>query len=167
MNGDEEEIGRCAAAANVFDVDGSLGRLAKWLRILGFDAAYPVAKPLPDRFFLTASVKRTGECVILVRAGQISEDLKRVVTVAGLALDPDRFLSRCLICNVLVKEVSRKELNDEVPEEVRRHFTRFTRCPGCSKVYWAGTHSDRIMARIADMGLRPRTGCAADEHGGT
>jgi len=136
-----------------FDIDASLGRLAKWLRILGFDAAYPCREPSTGRFFVT-SRESTGRLrTITIQSGDVLEQVKRVLDEIAVAPDPDLFFSRCLLCNLPVRPVSREHVAGRVPGSITEVVSEFNECPGCGRVYWQGSHSGRIKARLKEAGI--------------
>ncbi|MEW6352597.1 MAG: Mut7-C RNAse domain-containing protein [Thermodesulfobacteriota bacterium] len=136
-----------------FDVDGSLGRLAKWLRIVGLDAEYPVGKPRPGRFFVTARSRVIGLWVIQVSGRSAVDQLAQVLAAADLRVDRELLFSRCLICNVPVEDVTGEQMLSSVPSEIAGHISAFTACPRCGRIYWAGTHLTRVLRRLAESGL--------------
>ena len=77
-----------------FDVDGMLGRLAKWLRILGFDAAYPRSAPTADRYFVTTRKQKGIPQIIIVTANDSMEQLKQVLTAISVRPDPSLYLQQ-------------------------------------------------------------------------
>ena len=141
-----------------FDVDGMLGRLAKWLRILGFDAAYPRTAPGEGRYFVTAKEWTGGGQTIVVSGADPPEQLKQVLAEIDVRPDPSLFFSRCLICNVPVVEIPKAAAAGRVPEEILDSGTEFNECPRCKRVYWVGSHPGRIIRRLesAGLSLRPR-----------
>jgi uncharacterized protein len=130
------------------DVDGMLGRLAKWLRILGFDAAFPRSRPSPGRFFVTARKSITYAGAIVVSGEDPSDQLRQVLEQAGIRPDPRLFLSRCLICNVPVREVQWEDVAGKVPDGVFQKSRSFHECPECGRIYWEGSHAERIKKRL-------------------
>ena len=134
-----------------FDVDGTLGRLAKWLRILGFDADYPVTGPRAGRVYVT----RNKSCADAVRvhSNDPLKQLKQVLGDVGVQPDPDLFLCRCLICNVPVSAIDPIAVGGRVPPDVLAITDRFNECPRCGRVYWEGTHSARIKRRLQSAGI--------------
>lgn len=138
-----------------FLCDEMLGKLARDLRTLGYDAAY--AKHVEDdrllerargddRWLVTRDVEladRAGDAGLLVRSRDPEEQLAYVLQTLGLRPDRERFLTRCLECNT---ELEPTDASGEVPETVedRQHW----RCPGCGKVYWLGTHARDMLARL-------------------
>lgn len=130
------------------DVDGMLGRLAKWLRILGFDTAFPRTRPSADRLFVTARKSIAYAGAIIVSGEEPREQLRQVLEQAGIRPDPRLILSRCLICNVPVREVQREDVAGKVLDGVFQRSRSFHECPKCGRIYWEGSHVDRIKKRL-------------------
>jgi uncharacterized protein len=134
-----------------------LGKLAKWLRILGFDTRY---EPLKDQeqidsyrtqgfFLITRKEKLCGQArVFCLGNGNPIEQLREVVTLASITQQDVRLLQRCVICNEQLREVTRDEVFGIVPDYVFGTLTSFHRCPQCLKVYWPGSHPERMMHRL-------------------
>jgi uncharacterized protein len=78
--------------------------------------------------------------------------LRQVLEQAGIRPDPRLFLSRCLICNVPVREVQREDVAGKVPEGVFQRSRTFHECPECGRIYWEGSHADRIKKRLEVLG---------------
>jgi uncharacterized protein with PIN domain len=131
-----------------FALDGMLGRLAKWLRILGFDTEYPCKRPAEDRYFVTANKKTRYPRAIIVQKHEPARQLQEVLAAARIAPRADLFLSRCLICNTLLNEVSRERVRERVPISVSEKLSSFRECESCGRVYWDGSHAERIRARL-------------------
>jgi len=143
-----------------FDVDGTLGRLAKWLRILGFDAAYPCKGPSKGRFFVTRRAVPDQLGAVTVSDGNVFRQLKEVLEELGIQADPGQLMSRCLHCNVPVVAATSAAVAGKVPERVLKTAAEFHRCPRCGKVFWEGSHIERICKRLEDAGIPcsgPRT----------
>ena len=135
-----------------FDVDGMLGRLAKWLRILGFDTAFPRSRPSVGRIFVTARRSVAYAGAIVVSGEDPSDHLRQVLKQAGIRPDPRLFLSRCLICNVPVREVQSEDVAGKVPDGVFQRSRSFRECPECGRIYWEGSHAERIKKRLQNLG---------------
>ena len=141
--------------------DGMLGRLAKWLRILGFDTLYDPA--LDDhallrlaraegRILLTCDrelAHRRGAPSLLVESTDLESQLRQVVR--DLHLNPDAAFSRCPVCNAPLREVEKSQVAGRVPPYVFRTQERFSLCPQCGRIYWRGTHWARMCQKIAQL----------------
>jgi uncharacterized protein with PIN domain len=140
-----------------FVADRNLGKLAKWLRILGYDTVYDRADA--DRDFLRRADKerrialtRKRELnrssypvrLVIVKADHVEGQLGEVIKALDLLPDPSRRMTRCLICNALLEEVEKAAVEGLVPSYVRQTCTRFLRCPLCGRIFWPGTHSRRV-----------------------
>lgn len=149
-----------------FVLDGHLGRLARHLRMLGFDARWRADAPDDElaavsvaerRVLLTRDrgllMRRAVTHGVLIRATDPLRQLAEVVERLDLrrALAP---FTRCLRCNAPLEEVAKDEVAPSLPPRVRERHDAFRRCPGCGRVYWAGTHHRRMEQLIAALGPR-------------
>jgi uncharacterized protein with PIN domain len=147
-----------------FFADVMLGTLARWLRILGFDTSYEnfiedddlirICR-LERRIALTrdkrlAKRKDLKPC-LFIEGNTLSEQLTEVLEFTGGAYDPASLLSRCLECNSPIEEVKKATVEEEVPPYVFRTQGGFRRCPDCGRIYWAGTHRERILERLRKL----------------
>jgi len=149
-----------------FLLDAMLGRLARWLRILGYDAAWEehisdealVRRGLEEeRIILTRDRRlQTQWSVSGIRQVQAEAPMAQLAeVVAAFDLLPGaRPLSRCSRCNSELQEASAREARGRVPEAILRRFDRFRRCPSCARIYWEGSHAARIRGVL--------TRCAGD-----
>jgi uncharacterized protein with PIN domain len=142
-----------------FLADAMLGRLAKWLRILGYDAAY---FPGEDddllrqargegRILLTRDtrlLRRRGlPAHVFIESDHVTDQLRQVV--GALRLDPESPPERrCVRCNVILESRPKAEILGLVPEFVWSHHETFWGCPRCRRIYWAGTHRRRMEEAI-------------------
>jgi uncharacterized protein with PIN domain len=138
-----------------FIADAMLGRLARALRMLGLDTQY---RPDIDDNELKMTALREGRViltrdrevadtslpvtVLLVESDHVEEQLLQTARAFRIA-PGGRLFSRCLICNVEVEDVEKCEVRERVPEYVYETQERFSRCPSCGRIYWAGTHVER------------------------
>jgi uncharacterized protein with PIN domain len=143
-----------------FVADSMLGKLARWLRILGYDTAYdPYGEDnalirqaqAEGRILLTrdrplSERMPNGRC-LLVAAGDLDGQVAQLVAEIDLDLDRRTF-TRCLICNEPLVALSRPKAEGRVPPYVYKTQTRFQLCPACDRVYWRGTHLDRMSERL-------------------
>lgn len=141
-------------------LDAMLGRLARWLRLMGYDAAYLVDTPdivvvrvarAEGRLVLTRDqglAARRAVDAVLIESQALDEQIEQVVDHIGPP--PEPVTPRCAECNVPLVPAAREAVRDRVPPYVWRTQTDFTACPQCHRVYWPGTHWQRIRARLSD-----------------
>ena len=145
-----------------FVVDAMLGRLARWLRVLGYDTLYSsdaddaalVRRALADdRILLTRDVelaRRRGVRVLLISDDRVENQLRETVKI--IPHSTREAFSRCLDCNAPLVDFDRSQARELVPPFVFATQTRFRRCPGCGKVYWRGTHWAHMLATLESAG---------------
>lgn len=143
-----------------FLCDAMLGSLARWLRFFGYDAVF--LEPGPEDRLLAEQARNEGRWLLtrdrelasagprtmLVRADQLDDQLLEVFGRLGLRPDATLERARCSECNGELEEVSKDEVSDVTPPHVLATAARFRRCTGCSRVYWSGSHGDRILERM-------------------
>jgi uncharacterized protein len=141
-----------------FVADVMLGKLARWLRALGYDTLYSRDAPdsrllgialREDRRLLTRDAglaARAGAAGLLVRADGVDAQLREVVEACGLR--PRAPLSRCLECNGTLASRSPAEVRDRVPPYTLATQPDFRECATCRRVFWAGTHARGIRYRL-------------------
>lgn len=147
-----------------FIADAMLGRLAKWMRIMGCDVSYYrrigdselVDLALKEgRLILTKDTllirrKKARGNFFLVNGNSYKDQLKQVA--GELSIDPYKdLLTRCVECNVPLTETSREKIRDSVPRYVFVSQDSFRTCPACGKVYWPATHRDGIMKMLGEI----------------
>ncbi|MEA1936337.1 MAG: Mut7-C RNAse domain-containing protein [Thermodesulfobacteriota bacterium] len=144
-----------------FLADPTLGKLTKWLRILGFDTIY--YRGNIDRNFLKKA-QREGRIVLTRKKDMasrsfsgrmfiISEDyvqnqIKEIKQKLSLKPDQGKLFSICLKCNKELEEVSREEVREYVPDYVFENYNDFRMCPQCRSVFWPGTHRDNMIEEL-------------------
>jgi uncharacterized protein with PIN domain len=139
-------------------VDCMLGRLAKWLRILGYDTAYENTATdhelarrarAEGRVLLTRDrelAARRGLKTLLIRSQQLDDQVQQVQDALGPP--PESSLSRCPVCNVVLEEMTAKDAADRVPRYVLETEAEFRHCPGCGRVYWPGSHVEMMEEQL-------------------
>lgn len=145
-----------------FLADNMLGRLAKWLRILGYDTEYAFDASDSDliaqaqsegRILLTrdTSLIRRKECrnYIFIRSDHWREQLRQVYEEAGL--NCDSLLTRCVVCNARLKAVDKQSVESVVFPYVYKTQERFFKCDHCSRIFWPATHVSRIIDEINNL----------------
>ena len=145
-----------------FVADSMLGRLAKWLRVLGYDTAYSntmnddelaCLAQQEDRVLLTRDnglARRKGIRALLVKSDYVEEQVWQVMQELGLRPGEGALL-RCLVCNEPLEEVEKAALEGIVPPYVFQTQDHFRRCPRCGRLYWRGTHWRRMQVKIAEL----------------
>jgi uncharacterized protein with PIN domain len=143
-----------------FLADANVGRLAGLLRALGVDTAHD---PGLDDAGLARLAAEEGRVVLsrdfgllkrktvefgrLVRAHDPSAQLHEILRVFGLR-PPYRAFSRCVLCNAPLVPVPKADIVDRLLPLTRIHYHDFHLCPRCDKVYWPGSHHERMRERI-------------------
>lgn len=140
--------------------DAMLGSLATWLRFFGYDALFlepgaedrelAVRAREEGRWLLTKDreLAAAGPRTMLVRAEVVDDQLVEVLSRLGLEPAATLDKARCGCCNGELAEVNRNEVRDVVPPHVLATAPRFRRCSDCGRVYWPGTHAERILDRM-------------------
>jgi len=142
-----------------FVIDTMLGRLARWLRILGYDVVYH--RKMEDwkilrladeenRIIITRDrglhrrAMNKGLKSILLETDDMAERLAIIAFRAGIRLYIDLDRTRCPICNTPLIRVDKEKVKDIVPPRVYRLHDDFWLCPKCHKAYWVGSHWNKI-----------------------
>ncbi len=146
-----------------FLLDSMLGRLAKWLRVMGYDTHYQQRYRLSelyrlvkgDRIFITRDLKLAGRLGgILLKNNDIGDQMQELRTKLDLKPDPDRWFSRCIVCNTELNKANPEDAREFVPEYVFiQNKNRIKFCPFCNRFYWPGTHRKRMIAQLKRWGF--------------
>ncbi len=143
-----------------FVIDNMLGKLARYLRILGYDAIYPPQRAadnclkldLPDRILLTRNSRYKGQHpnqkVIFIPSENIKQQLAFLINELPIEIRSEKLFSRCLDCNVPVNPIPKIEAQGKVPDKSYNFYTDFSRCPNCGKIYWRGTHTESVLRML-------------------
>jgi len=140
-------------------LDGTLGRLARWLRLAGYDAAFVDADEMEvyravhqtGRLLLTRNTafrRRRGITVLMIEAEDVTDQLAAVREVVG---PPPNAGPRCAVCNAVLLPATPDGVSGRVPPYVLRTAESFARCPSCHRIYWKGTHWDAIEEGLSDQ----------------
>lgn len=145
-----------------FLVDAMLGRLATWLRILGYDAEYCRADDdlqirrahEGSRIFLTRDTgllrRRDLPPHLFIESDHVMLQVRQVVRSLGLDLDTPP-THRCARCNVVLEPREKTDVVGRVPEFVWSYHDAFWGCPTCGRIYWAGSHRRRMDEAIRSL----------------
>ena len=146
-----------------FVLDVHLGRLARTLRLLGFDAVWRNDTADDELAAISVDDERillTRDRGLLKRAkvtrGHLVRETDRRCQAIEVLQRFDLFASitpfgRCLTCNGVLEPVAKEEVEHRLPARTRREHADFRTCPGCGRVYWKGSHYDRLAALVEDL----------------
>jgi len=148
-----------------FITDGMLGKLTRWLRMLGHDVEYSrstddkrlieMAKS-DGRILLTRDFKLYQQAMmqrvdaVLVEASTGAEKLADLAEQFNFELEIDVTVSRCPKCNTKIKPVSKDMIIDRVPKTTFSYYNEFWECPECGQIYWRGAHWKRIEKTLKE-----------------
>jgi len=142
-----------------FLVDGMLGKLARWLRMLGYDVIYSVRLDDCALLELTKKDERvllTKDLELYKRAigrgldayyveGKIeSERLAELAKRYSLQLTIDMDKSHCPVCNTNLKVTPKEQLKGELEKNTFTYYDKFWKCTNCGQIYWQGAHWTQI-----------------------
>jgi hypothetical protein len=146
-----------------FLADANVGKLARLLRMAGFDTIFD--PKLEDGQL--AEITCREQCVLLTRDISLLKHRKitfgrlvreqdpyrqflEVITLFGLSQKIKPF-SRCLLCNILLEPVDKESIVDRLKPLTRQYFKDFHICPACSRIYWPGSHRDKMVAFLGSL----------------
>ena len=150
-----------------FIVDSNVGKLARWLRMLGYDAvffegdddAYMIDRALKEnRVILTRDTQIMKRGIItsgrlkaiLVDSDEAEPQIRQVIDTLHLDYQSRPF-TRCLECNKPLTERSKDEIKDQVPPYVFQTQSQYMECPNCHRIYWRGTHWQSMNKKIKNL----------------
>ena len=146
-----------------FVADRMLGKLAKWLRVLGYDVVYlrkasegEILRNLQEGRTLLTRNRRAQKWrgkgnLFVVEDNDPKIQLRQVVKGLGLPELDAVIFSRCLICNRTLDPVRRETVREEVPDYIYQKHEEFYRCSDCGKVYWHGSHAARMRQQLREI----------------
>lgn len=151
-----------------FIADAMLGRLARWLRLLGFDTLYdPFGEDrglarqsaalgrillTRDRGLLERRIVTRG---LLILHDRPADQLRQVLDSFSLRPSAWKIFSRCTVCNGELLPREPGEVEGQVPPFIHRRHDRFWLCPGCFRIYWEGSHRVRALEVLRRWGIDP------------
>ncbi len=151
-----------------FILDGMLGKLARWLRMMGHDTEYStelgdtelleIAKR-ENRTLLTRDLALYQRAIsknveaYYVEGLTESNRLAELSVRFGILLAIDMTKSRCPKCNTALLSASKAEIAQKVEKNTLLYYNEFWKCPNCGSVYWQGAHWTKICANLEEAKL--------------
>lgn len=149
-----------------FIVDTNVGKLARWLRMLGYDTLF--INNIDDEELIGIGLKEkrvllTKDTQIMLRRVVISDRLKAILiqsddvkaqllqVVRAMKLDQERKFTLCLECNEPLVPKRKDEVQELVPPYVFKTQSNYYQCPSCQRVYWRGTHWQRMKQEVETL----------------
>jgi uncharacterized protein with PIN domain len=144
-----------------FITDTNLGKLAKWLRILGYDTVSYRGEA--DRNFLRKAesegrvvltrkkdmaARQFSGKLVTVGTDHVQEQLWEVMEKLSISADMSQLFSICVRCNEVLVAVDKEDVAGMVPAFVYDTHSAFRRCPGCKGIFWSGTHIDNALNHL-------------------
>ena len=149
-----------------FVADGHLGRLTRYLRLLGFDVAYDQAADdrqllevmvrenrallTRDRRLLMHAIVQHGYCPRSQNANEQTIEVVRRFDLSKLIAP----FTRCLRCNASLQQTAKADIIDKLEPLTEIYYDQFRRCPGCNQIYWSGSHFLKLQKRIEEIRSR-------------
>ena len=147
-----------------FVADRMLGRLARWLRVIGQDVIYGRhlsgyglihAARAENRLILTRDrglKKKQPPRFIFIESDHYHEQIRQVVRECGLTIGEAVF-TRCLECNGVLQPRTKDSVETQVPPYVFSTQDNFFWCPHCRRVYWPATHHQKMLEELQKIGV--------------
>ena len=142
--------------------DQMLGSLASWLRFMGVDTFYTTDRISDDEILQKAIHEQrtliTGDKELIIRARKQNIPIIPVTTsdlddqirlvISMIPVEMEKILTRCSLCNALLDSIEKQLIAEQVPLKVYQRQSEFWKCPTCARIYWKGSHYDRIVEKI-------------------
>jgi len=141
-----------------------LGRLVKWLRVLGQDVIYGQhltghglirAARAERRLILTRDRRlkqKQPPPYLFIESNHYRDQLRQVIQECGLKPGQSMF-TRCVECNTALQPRTKDSVENAVPPYVFSTQEKFSWCPKCRRIYWPATHHSRMMAELEQLGM--------------
>ncbi len=147
-----------------FIADRTLGKLAKKLRMLGYDTVYYQGED-PYQIFrlarqeartiLTRNTKffpkRPEDQIVRVKSDHPTHQLRELVQKGYVSLEGESPFSRCLICNTILQEIPKENAEGKVPDFIFSQQKDFYQCSQCLRIYWQGSHLENMAKEVEDL----------------
>ncbi|MBN1626305.1 MAG: Mut7-C RNAse domain-containing protein [Deltaproteobacteria bacterium] len=147
-----------------FVADVMLGRLSKWLRVMGCDTHYQpfYRSEIIDmsiregRLLLTRNRRMTEKYhpSLLIETDNVRTQLQEILKKGYLTLDSSRWFTRCLVCNIPLKKIPIEESKAQIPDYIfNQNKPDIYLCPSCGRYFWPGSHKTRMMKQLSEWNL--------------
>jgi len=158
-----KSIAEASAAEVKFAADRMLGKLAKWLRVMGQDVIYGQhlsgyglirAARAENRLILTRDRKlkrKQPPDFLFIESDHYREQLRQVIHACGLR-PLDNAFTRCLECNTVLEPRAKAAVEKNVPPYVLATQKNFSWCPKCRRIYWPATHHQKMVEELRRIG---------------
>lgn len=140
-----------------------LGRLATWLMICGFDTLYLKDTQDTDLYFTAKAqdrilLTRDGKYknlktipVCFIKYNSLDEQLKQIFSELKIDKDTLNFFSLCTVCNKPLADIEKQKIIGRLPPYVAKTQNSFSICQICGRIYWCGTHYDRMKGKLREI----------------
>lgn len=150
-----------------FVADRMLGRLARWLRVVGQDVTYG---PHLSGYGLIRAARKEGRLILtrdrrirkknppdylLIDSDRFRDQLRQVIEACGLDPFKEAF-TRCVECNAPLQPMGKEAVRERVPPYVFSTQEKFSVCPACHRIYWPATHQHKMVEELKAMGFGGR-----------
>lgn len=151
-----------------FIADRMLGKLARWLRMLGYDTQYvqQFDAELLQQAYQTQRIVLTRNTTlfaslppdagVFITSDHVAAQAQQILDSFHLTPDETRVLSRCLTCNTVLERVEKTIVEGEVPDFIFHTQQEFARCPHCRKLYWKGSHHQKVLKQLGQLTLQEK-----------
>ena len=146
-----------------FAADRTLGKLVKWLRILGFDTTFEIDVPAElfyehlakDRIVLTrtGTIKKqfSAHRLVFVTSNYLDVQLEQVIAEVGICQADTQPFSRCIQCNISIVDADPDDVYGLIPDYIYETHKEFHKCPQCNRIFWPGSHTKRSLVKIKHL----------------
>ncbi len=149
-----------------FIADEMVGKLARLMRILGYDTLYFRQIADSDLIDIALKEKRTiltrdtrlvervmVKDFVLIESDNPEEQVLELIKKSDIKPDREKFLSRCLECNTDLEFIAKEAVKDKVWSYTYETHDKFKICPRCDKVYWEGNHVKAMREKFSRIGI--------------
>ena len=153
-SGDEKTSGE------KFLADAMLGKLCRWMRFLGYDVEYADSSMEDDDIIRKCN---SSGLILITMDVDLSQRLERSILMRSFDMDDqlltlldaypigkEKEMSRCPVCNGVLSLRS-GSVGVSVPVAIARNFHEFWACTGCDRIYWKGSHYDKITKKLSEL----------------